>query len=741
IIKIKKQYQKKGFYFINVGHQLYQNTKLKKNNQLDLIFKIQEGMKTYIQEINFKGNLHFSNTKLKWMIKTKERGQYGIGSASYIEEKFDKDIEKIKKSYLDRGFINIIIKPQINWIDIEKMGKKKKAISINIELNEGDQYTYGGVEIKGNKLFKNEEIIKLLRLKPGKIFNKSLFKKDVRSIKKIYEESSYPETKIQEEHVIDENNKVISYQLTIKESKTSYIEAVYFEGNIKTKDYILYRVIKTEVGDLFNYKKLNDSIIELENINFFSKVDYEIKEGSATGLITITYLLKEQVTKDMIFGFKIPVDKWPPDITLFGKITERNWLGRELEISGKADFGLYKQFINFRLEDPKFLNSPFSLGASIEFGHRWERCILREVSHEIDEYSDLGISTESELRDYYHQEFIYDDSYNKNYLGANGNFFDMGLHELLFKIGINSKYRFLKYFAINFDYYFIPDYIFLPISRYEKEWEQRVNEIDDSQPHLKDYLYTGWVFKSKLATTFSIETTKRKFYPLEGIRFSITPAYIWGHFDAFTLNTRFTCYLKLLRINFNGWKFRPVLVLNMNASFVFPGFRNLGGALFNKSTAGKGPIIDLTEYLKVDGITIGRGWANSIGATQKGKLSDLLGYARFDASIEFRLPIYEKVIWLASFVDMVNLISGPIELDVHGGYTAWRWWEKSEWCGLDNWYGSIGVGIQLTFPQLPLSFFVVKRFKINYYAGFEWVTNSPSTGNIDFILSITGFYF
>ncbi len=71
------------------------------------------------------------------------------------------------------------------------------------------------------------------------------------------------------------------------------------------------------------------------------------------------------------------------------------------------------------------------------------------------------------------------------------------------------------------------------------------------------------------------------------------------------------------------------------------------------------------------------------------------------------------------------------------------WWKNDlpgyDAMGIDKWFGSIGGGIEITFPQLPLSFFVVKRFKINYYTGFEWMNNN--IGGIDFVLSMVGYYF
>ncbi|MCG8572291.1 MAG: BamA/TamA family outer membrane protein, partial [Spirochaetes bacterium] len=110
-------------------------------------------------------------------------------------------------------------------------------------------------------------------------------------------------------------------------------------------------------------------------------------------------------------------------------------------------------------------------------------------------------------------------------------------------------------------------------------------------------------------------------------------------------------------------------------------------------------------------------------------------------SLEYRIPIHEQFVWLAGFVDMVNLLSGPTVGGSYDEYETWKFWNEDYAMLWENWYGSVGFGIQLTIPQLPLSFYVVKRFKVNYHGGFEWVGTSPTTGNLDFVLSIVGMYF
>ena len=170
---------------------------------------------------------------------------------------------------------------------------------------------------------------------------------------------------------------------------------------------------------------------------------------------------------------------------------------------------------------------------------------------------------------------------------------------------------------------------------------------------------------------------------------------------------------------------------------ILPGFRNIGGQLYDRPTHGEGPILYSGDYLVIDGLFSGRGWSNSLSGYSY--LGYQLGYVKLDYTLEYRVPIYDRVIWLAGFVDMVNLISGPYPGEIEN---SWMWWKVApnyDPMGIDHWYGSVGGGIQLTIPQLPLSFYVVKRFKINYFTGIEWQSNK--IGGIDFVLSMVGYYF
>jgi outer membrane protein insertion porin family len=766
ISAILERYYKKGYNYAEVDYELFSNEELEKLNQVDLIFTINEGIETFVQEIILEGvdegntitNKRISDFTLKSKMKTKERKFLGLQKGVFIESDFYQDLEELRKYYRDQGYYFIeILEPEINRYEIVEEEQEREVIRIKIRIIEGNQYRFGGLILEGNKIFTDDDLTFSLKLKKGSIFNFSKFQEDLFSIRKKYTDSGYVQTMIEEQPVVDDKNSTISFRLKISESKRSYIESVYFRGNTKTKDYVLYRAVFTEVGQIFDSSKLMSSIVGLYNLGFFSKVEYDIQQGSADGLLKVTYLLEEQSTAEVRFGMQITTNKWPPDVNFFAEITERNWLGRELVLGGKVDLSVYKQGFEFKLDDPWFFNLPWSLGTSMEFYHTWDHKILKQLSNEdFEQYEQLsGVKSgysESDVRNYFNERYLNNDPNNPNYVNAKGDLTKMGIHTMNFRFAARTGYRWAKYFFVQGEYSLSPTYNFMPYGDikdiYYSEYRDLLEEND------------GWSLKSTLSASFSINTTKRRINPYQGIKFNVNASYtgIGGTYDYLLLSSKFTAYWTILDLNFNDWPFKNVIVFNAAISSLFPGFRNLAGA-----NAGKGPILAPDDYLFVDGFFVGRGWTNSIGATSyTDRLINRRGFVRMDFSLEYRIPIHDRFVWLAGFVDLVNLVEGPTSLkprlDPDGNVVivgnspqfltddeyAWKWWASAENynpMGIENWYGSMGVGLQLTFPQLPLSFFVIKRFKINQYSGFQWMDDQPSSGNLDFVLSIVGYYF
>ncbi|MBN2546640.1 MAG: hypothetical protein JXB50_12640, partial [Spirochaetes bacterium] len=234
---ITDKYHEKGFANVKIDYEIYQDEDLKEKNQVDLIYKIEEGIESYISEIIIEGNNNISDFTLKSKMKTRERKFFGILKGTFIESKFFQDLEDIKNYYRDLGYYLIEIpEPEVNKYNIEEDGIKKEVYKIKISIKEGDRYSYGGIKIKGNKIFNDEELTYNMRIKEGQIFNYSRYQEGIFTLRKKYNDSGYVQTIINDELSIDKEKKIISSSIDIIESKQSYIEAIYFRGNEKTKN-------------------------------------------------------------------------------------------------------------------------------------------------------------------------------------------------------------------------------------------------------------------------------------------------------------------------------------------------------------------------------------------------------------------------------------------------------------------------------------------------------------------------
>jgi outer membrane protein insertion porin family len=79
-------------------------------------FKAHQGGKTKIQRIYFKGNTVFKTKELKKMMKlTREHGLFSWAGSKdlYHPGKFDEDARNIRQAYMDRGYLDVDVKPEV----------------------------------------------------------------------------------------------------------------------------------------------------------------------------------------------------------------------------------------------------------------------------------------------------------------------------------------------------------------------------------------------------------------------------------------------------------------------------------------------------------------------------------------------------------------------------------------------------------------------------------------------------
>lgn len=98
IAAITNKYHEKGYNYVKVSYELYENDDLKKRNKVDVVFNIDEGIETYVSEIVLNGNNSINDFTIKSKMKTKERKYLGLQKGTFVESVFYQDIEEFQRS-------------------------------------------------------------------------------------------------------------------------------------------------------------------------------------------------------------------------------------------------------------------------------------------------------------------------------------------------------------------------------------------------------------------------------------------------------------------------------------------------------------------------------------------------------------------------------------------------------------------------------------------------------------------
>src|SRR5262249_11993440 len=103
--KIQEKYIEKGFFLAEVTNRLDK----KPNNEVDVVFVINEHAKVTARQIRFVGNNHISDADLRGVMITQEGGLFSFltSAGTYREDAFQRDQVFVQGVYYDRGYINV----------------------------------------------------------------------------------------------------------------------------------------------------------------------------------------------------------------------------------------------------------------------------------------------------------------------------------------------------------------------------------------------------------------------------------------------------------------------------------------------------------------------------------------------------------------------------------------------------------------------------------------------------------
>jgi outer membrane protein insertion porin family len=366
-----------------------QYERIASSNAVILVFKIEEGPKVKVGQIQFTGNHAFSRRKLiramhndrPYSIPLKIT-EINVMSKTYDHDKLIEDIEVgIRGLYQDNGYFKVLVNAPIlenidttgwRWgIPVVAGRTSGKAVNITIPIEEGQKYTMGTIKIASTDpdkalSLKVDALKGAFPLKQGDVFSTAKIRKALEDYTKIYGQYGFIDFVPTPETDIDEAAKRIDVTMKFDEGKQYYVRRIDFSGNTTTRDKVIRRQLLIDEGQLFNKRAWELSVLRINQLDYFDKLDpdkaVEIKRNQKQG--TVDLLLKLHEKGKQSIGLQGGVSGLAGGFIGLTYQTN-NFLGLGETLTLSAQIGQYQRNLMFGFTEPYLFDRPISSGFTV----------------------------------------------------------------------------------------------------------------------------------------------------------------------------------------------------------------------------------------------------------------------------------------------------------------------------------------------------------------------------------------
>ena len=352
-------YRRQGRYAATVEPKIIEL----EQDRVNLVFEIAEGNATKVKCIHFVGNKAFSDSQLRDVISTTEKGWFDFlkGTAIYDPDRMNLDRELLRQYYLKNGYADV----QVTAANAE-LDRDGSGFFLTYSIEEGEPYDFGTINVESTVAsidpgkFKGEVLTQ-----DGDTYNAQLIDKSVEALTGAVSKDGYAFARVRPQAVPDPVTRKISLNYVIEEGPRVYIERINVSGNTRTKDYVIRREFKVAEGDAYNPLMVDQAKKRLTNLGLFKAVEVKRRPGSSQDRVVLDVELVEQSTGELSFGAGYSTAEGViGDVS----ITERNLMGNgqflRLQLSGSME----RLQVNLSFTEPRFLDR--NLAAGFDLFHK-----------------------------------------------------------------------------------------------------------------------------------------------------------------------------------------------------------------------------------------------------------------------------------------------------------------------------------------------------------------------------------
>ena len=309
-----------------------------------------------IVQLNFEGNKHFNEKKLRDLFRWETKKVYS-------QQEIVAGFERILSAYRKEGFVFALVSQPT----VLPISASNTQVSINVTIREGNRLRIGDFSLIGNELFSQSKIFRELGLRKGQFFTRTALEQGIERIQLLYSEHGHPKVEIEPiiTNLLPATGN-INFSLKIQEGAKVRIGNIKVSGLKKTKTDVVLREIPVKANDFFDQRKIDQSYHRLRNLGYFYHIQPNLLEAGITeDTINFHAKVTEARTGRLIgvLGYAPPVEDSDsvPQLTGVVEVRETNLLGTGRDVNVYWKSGLLKA-LRLGYKEPWVLGKPITLG-------------------------------------------------------------------------------------------------------------------------------------------------------------------------------------------------------------------------------------------------------------------------------------------------------------------------------------------------------------------------------------------
>ncbi|HEY7760581.1 MAG TPA: outer membrane protein assembly factor BamA [Burkholderiales bacterium] len=354
--ELKSQYLARGKYSAQITTTV---TPLERN-RVAIQFGIVEGPVAKIREINFVGNKAYKESQLRDLMRLDTPGLLSWYSKDdqYSRQKLEADLETIRSSYLNQGYLESTIdSTQVS------ISPDKKDIYLTVNLTEGKKFTVSEIRFAGELIAPEAELRKLLKLKPGEQFSRDKLAESTKLIVDRLGNDGYAFANVNPVPDIDRDNARVAFTLYVDPGRRVYIRRINISGNASTRDEVIRRELRQLEGGWYSTQKLQRSKQRVDKLGYFSEVTLDtVGVPGVPDQVDVNLKVVERPTGNLLFGVGYSSAE---GVIFSGAIAQNNLFGTGNALSLQVNTGNVNTVYALSFTRPYFTDEGLGLGLDL----------------------------------------------------------------------------------------------------------------------------------------------------------------------------------------------------------------------------------------------------------------------------------------------------------------------------------------------------------------------------------------